>query len=94
MVSLYAALNATFQTGLTNPIDETLRRLDVDLSQYRKIDEVPYDFIRKRLSVVVSDSNQRQWMITKGAFANVVAVCSTVETCNGLTRIPDSLASL
>lgn len=83
-VSLYAALNATFQTGFTNPIDETLRNLKVDLAGFQKIDEIPYDFIRKRLSVVVSDSSQRQWMITKGAFANIVSVCSNVEIDHGV----------
>lgn len=93
-VALYAALNATFQTGFTNPIDETLRNLGEDVGGFQKIDEVPYDFIRKLLSVVVSDATQRQWMITKGAFANVVAVCSGVETSNGTEAMRDVHAEL
>jgi len=93
-VALYAAINATCQTGFTNPIDETLRNLGEDVSGFLKIDEVPYDFIRKRLSVVVSDSDLREWMITKGAFANVIAVCNSVETINGVVAMGDIRAAL
>ena len=46
------------------------------LSGYTKFDEVPYDFIRKRLSVVVAHGRNQHLMITKGAFANVLAVCT------------------
>jgi Mg2+-importing ATPase len=54
-VLLFAYLNAHFETGLTNPIDEAIRaRPGVDVSAYRKLDEVPYDFVRKRLSVLVT----------------------------------------
>ncbi len=53
-VLLYAVLNATFESGFPNPIDEALRGQPCpDLAAYVKVDEVPYDFIRKRLSVVV-----------------------------------------
>ena len=93
-VALYAAINATCQTGFTNPIDETLRNLGEDVSGFLKIDEVPYDFTRKRLSVVVSDSDLREWMITKGAFANVIAVCNSVETINGVVAMGDIRAAL
>lgn len=93
-VALYAAINATCQTGFTNPIDETLRNLGEDVSGFLKIDEVPYDFIRKRLSVVVSDSDLREWMITKGAFANVIAVCNSVETSHGVVAMGDIRAAL
>lgn len=54
-VQLYACLNAHFETGFTNPIDEAIRaQCRFDLSGYRKLDEVPYDFIRKRLSILAS----------------------------------------
>lgn len=80
-VLLYAQLNATFESGFPNPIDEALRRLPCpDLASYVKVDEVPYDFIRKRLSVVVERSaplpgTHRHTMITKGALRNVLDVC-------------------
>jgi P-type Mg2+ transporter len=77
---LYAYLNASYQTGFTNPIDEAICVAQVDVSGYAKLDEVPYDFIRKRLSVLVSKDNNTNLMVTKGALQNVLDVCSTVET--------------
>ena len=77
-VLLYAYLNATYETGFANPIDESIRQLALDISGYEKRDEVPYDFIRKRLSIVV-DTKGRQVMITKGAFKNILEVCTVAE---------------
>jgi Mg2+-importing ATPase len=88
-VLLYAQLNATFESGFPNPIDQALRGLPCpDLAAYVKVDEVPYDFIRKRLSVVVerptaSPDEHRHTMITKGALRNVLEVCVDVETRTG-----------
>ncbi len=82
-VLFYAYLNAIYETGFTNPIDEAIRshrRLDV--SDYRKLDEVPYDFIRKRLSIMAS-RNGIHLMVTKGALTNVLAVCSLAEVAGG-----------
>jgi Mg2+-importing ATPase len=79
----YAYLNAFFETGLVNPIDEAIRTYRrFDLSGCRKLDEVPYDFIRKRLSVLVADKD-RHVLVTKGALAEVLAVCSTAKTAEG-----------
>ncbi len=79
----YAYLNAVFETGLVNPIDEAIRsHRRFDLTTCRKLDEVPYDFIRKRLSVLVADQD-RHVMVTKGALAEVLAVCSTARTADG-----------
>jgi len=53
-VLLYAFLNASYETGFMNPIDEAIRKYRPwDLSGYKKLDEVPYDFIRKRLSILI-----------------------------------------
>lgn len=85
-VRLHAVLNATFESGFTNPIDEALRALPLaELGAYAKCDEVPYDFIRKRLSIVVehADVKRRHLMITKGAFANVLAACTKVAAGDG-----------
>lgn len=84
-VLLYAQLNASFESGFPNPIDEALRRLLCpDLASYVKVDEVPYDFIRKRLSLVVerpaSPPDGRHTMITKGALRNVLDVCVDAQT--------------
>jgi P-type Mg2+ transporter len=83
-VRTYAVLNATFESGFTNPIDQALRaESNVTLDGFTKFDEVPYDFIRKRLSVVVSHHDSRHLMITKGAFKNVLEVCEQVSTPSG-----------
>jgi len=48
---LYAYLNSSYQTGFTNPIDEAIRTSQqFQLAEYKKLDEVPYDFVRKRLT--------------------------------------------
>jgi Mg2+-importing ATPase len=89
LVLLFAQLNATFESGFPNPIDEALRRVPCpELATYAKVDEIPYDFIRKRLSVVVERAApladaQRHTMITKGALRNVLDVCVDVQTRSG-----------
>ena len=79
---LYAFLNASYQTGFSNPIDEAIRSQHVDSTGYQKLDEVPYDFIRKRLSILASKDGT-SLMVTKGALQNVLDVCSSVETSEG-----------
>ena len=80
---LYAYINASYETGFTNPLDEAIRQYrQFDLSHMSKIDEVPYDFIRKRLTILVAKDNTHL-MVTKGALANVLDVCSTVEMPGG-----------
>jgi Mg2+-importing ATPase len=82
-VLLHAYLNAFYETGFTNPIDEAIRtHQKFDLTGYQKQDEIPYDFLRKRLSILVSHDNNHL-MITKGALKNILDVCSTVETADG-----------
>ncbi|MEN6466635.1 MAG: HAD-IC family P-type ATPase, partial [Syntrophaceae bacterium] len=80
---LYAYINASYETGFTNPLDEAIRRYrQFDLSHMSKRDETPYDFIRKRLSILVAKDNSNL-MVTKGALSNVLSVCSTAETPGG-----------
>jgi len=84
-VLLYAYLNSKFETGFANPIDEAIRNYrQFDLSSYQKLDEHPYDFVRKRLSILVKFGD-RNVMLTKGAFANILDVCSTAEKPDGTT---------
>jgi P-type Mg2+ transporter len=90
-VLLHAFLNASFQTGFTNPIDEAIcnyRKLD--LTGYQKQDEIPYDFLRKRLSILVAH-DKTNLMVTKGALVNVLSVCTKVELRDGtIAEIADS----
>ncbi len=80
----HAFLNAYFQTGLKGNIDEAVikRGLENNLEElqtkYKKIDEVPFDFSRRRLSVIVSDGEKEQ-MITKGAVEEILNICSMVD---------------
>ena len=62
-VLLYSYLNAIYETGFTNPIDKAIKDFcsdQFDISGYSKLDEIPYDFIRKRLSILVSSSDKTQ----------------------------------
>jgi P-type Mg2+ transporter len=79
----YAYLNAVFETGLVNPIDEAIRsHHPFDLAGCTKLDEVPYDFVRKRLTVLVAD-HDRHLMVTKGALAEVLEACATARAADG-----------
>ena len=80
---LFSYLNAFYQTGFANPIDEAiLKYKKIDSSGYSKQDEIPYDFLRKRLSISVIQNNL-QLILTKGALANILEVCSSSETNEG-----------
>ena len=78
-----AFLNAALESGIDNPLDQAIVRAGqsagLDSSAARKIDEIPYDFRRRRLTIVLAerDSADRHLVITKGAFANVLEICST-----------------
>lgn len=90
-VLLYSYLNAAYETAFMNPIDKAIKDYcsnKFDLKKYDKIDEIPYDFIRKRLTVLVSLNdnssnnsfdNKNSSIITKGALNNILEVCSTAE---------------
>jgi Mg2+-importing ATPase len=78
-VLLFSYLNSFNQTGLKSPLDDAiLSYKNVDVKGYQKSDEVPFDFVRKRVSVVVENEGQ-QFLITKGAPEEIVNVCSKCE---------------
>ncbi|MEM0358152.1 MAG: magnesium-translocating P-type ATPase [Candidatus Bathyarchaeia archaeon] len=90
-VLLYSYLNSYHQTGIKSPLDEAILRFrDVDVKGYRKVDEVPFDFVRKRLSVVVEYQNQR-FMITKGAPEEIAKICSYYEVGEVIADITDEV---
>lgn len=85
-----AYLNSYFQTGYKNLMDVAIiKRTEeeeqrdqslVDLSEsYEKVDEIPFDFSRRRLSVLVKDKNGHTKMVTKGAVEEMLSICSKVE---------------
>jgi P-type Mg2+ transporter len=82
-VFLLAYINAFYETGFTNPIDKAICDFKKpDLSEYHKQDEIPYDFLRKRLSILVSHKDAHL-LVTKGALHNILDVCTSAETRNG-----------
>jgi Mg2+-importing ATPase len=82
-VLFHAYLNSTFESGFANPIDEAIRLYrQLDIAGFAKLDEVPYDFVRKRLSILVSNGGERV-IVTKGAVANVLQICSAAELYDG-----------
>jgi P-type Mg2+ transporter len=79
-----AYLNSRFETGIRSPLDAAILHHDaVDIAGYRKIDEIPFDFDRRRLSVVVEPSGEREprrLLITKGAPEGILALACSFET--------------
>jgi Mg2+-importing ATPase len=80
----WAWLNAHFETGIENPIDAAMvragRDAGLDASGWTKVDEIPYDFVRRRLTVVLAATGDpaRHHLISKGAFAQIVDACDRV----------------
>lgn len=89
----HAFLNSHFQTGLKGNIDEAViargkeNNIDVIANNYKKIDEIPFDFSRRRLSVIVSDENNKLQMITKGAVEEILSICTMVDYKGTVSKI-------
>ena len=80
---LYAYLNATNETGFVNPIDEAIRESAApNCEGWRKLDELPYDFVRKRLSILL-EKGGRHLLITKGALRQMLEICTQTELSSG-----------
>jgi len=81
----YGYLNSYHHTGLKNLLDEAIldhEELEERLKakeKYRKIDEIPFDFVRRRMSVVVEDETGLNTLICKGAVSEVMSLCTRVE---------------
>lgn len=79
-VRFWALLNATLQSGMVNPLDEAIgaAKTETDpVAEWEKVDEIPYDFVRKRLSVIVQRRGAAErLMICKGAVSNVLEICT------------------
>lgn len=92
----YVFLNSYFQTGLKGNIDEAVikraekEEINVIASKYKKIDEIPFDFSRRRLSVIVSDGTSKK-LITKGAIEEILSVCTTVNYKDTISPITSDI---
>lgn len=86
-IFLLSYVNAFFATGFDNPIDQAILSYGKpDVSSFKKVDEVPYDFIRKRLSILVSTDSQHI-IVTKGALVNVLEVCTSARMAGKIVDI-------
>ena len=79
-----AAINARLQNGMANPLDDAIASAattaGIDTAGVRKIGEVPYDFLRKCLSVIVEETDASgHLLVAKGALANILEICGTVQ---------------
>ncbi len=78
-VKQLAFWNASLEGGYSNPIDDALKQLKLDTSiSVEKIGEIPYDFIRKRLSIAV-ETEKEKLLICKGAFTQILSICSKIK---------------
>jgi Mg2+-importing ATPase len=91
VVLSYAYLNAHYQTGLNNPLDDAIQaaaqKAGLDISAEQKVDEIPYDFVRKRLSMVTANSQGDRTLITKGALDNILSICTSIQSGDGTQPI-------
>ena len=81
----HAFLNSYFQTGLKNLIDVAIisraekEKLNILKEKYKREDEIPFDFARRRMSVVLKDDNGKRQLITKGAVDEIMSICSYID---------------
>ena len=98
-----AYINASLQTGIKNALDyaivdagtleEHKFRLGLQLEQCTKIAEIPFNFVRRLLTVIVADANERKTLVCKGAAEEVIGRCTTMRVGNNITPV-DSKALL
>ena len=88
----HAFLNSYFQTGLKGNIDEAVIKRALEkgmkeiIGKYKKVDEIPFDFSRRRLSVIVTDGEKKQ-IITKGAVEEILNICTMVDYKGQVSKI-------
>ena len=96
-VLLQAYLNSHFQTGLKNLLDLAIinralsNGFEPQLSGYTRVDEIPFDFTRRRMSVVLANADGKRQLITKGAVEEIISICKFIEQ-EGTVRPLDEAA--
>src|SRR5574344_1574990 len=98
----HAFLNSYYQTGLKNLMDQSIISKTKELSAnnpalqgldkiYTKVDEIPFDFQRKRMSVVVKDASGKTQMISKGALEEILSICTYCESGDGVVPLDEKI---
>lgn len=86
-------INANIQTGLSSPMDEAILAKETpDLNNVKKLNEVPYDFQRKWLSVLVQRDGEKL-LVTKGALLSVLSICTYYRICKSFEILDDNMLS-
>ena len=89
----YGYLNSRFQTGLKNLMDKAVlahRDLEAAAMRYRVVDEIPFDFQRRRMSVVVADGGGEHLLICKGAVEEMLSICAFAQTGDVIEPMTDA----
>lgn len=93
----YAYLNSFYQTGLKNLLDvaildrnQELATLDIE-KNYQKFDEIPFDFVRRRMSVVVEEMGTQHVLICKGAVEEVLKICTQLKVNDKILQMDESV---
>jgi P-type Mg2+ transporter len=90
-VLMYSYINSYFHTGLKSPLDDAIVRFrHLDIDGYTKIDEVPFDFVRRRVSVVAARGTG-QILVSKGAPEEVIGICAFAERNGTVVSLTDSI---
>lgn len=107
-VLLYGFINSYFQTGLKNLIDKAIidkateKHLMEEIKNFKKVDEIPFDFTRRRMSLIIRDEKGNTELVTKGASEEVLSICKYYEhngeikkmTEDSLTEIKQMISQL
>ena len=90
-VFTFAYINSRLETGIRSPLDAAvLRYREIDLSAYTKLDELPFDFERRRLSIAVQPAGATDaLLITKGAAEPILDRSTSIETAAGVRAMSD-----
>jgi Mg2+-importing ATPase len=88
-ILLLAQLNSSLQAGVRTPLDDAiLQHQTLDLTKYSRVDEIPFDFVRRRVSVIVNDGS-KTLLISKGATLEMLSVCSSYQEENQQLPLTD-----
>lgn len=93
----HAYLNSYFQTGLKNLMDVAILEhgreagCDKEEERFKKVDEIPFDFTRRRMSVVLEDKVGKKQLVTKGAIEEMLNISSYVEMNSEVVKLTDEL---
>jgi Mg2+-importing ATPase len=87
-----AYVNSRFETGIRNPLETAILQQQIDAAGYTKVDEIPFDFERRRLSVVTDtpEAGTQRLLITKGAPESILALSTAVEAADHIRPLDPS----